>query len=742
MKSISKKVYLLVVMAIISFCAVLFPMSVNTVKADVTISGADLAVKTAVVQVQKVADDEGNREWAILFKAQITQTAMEAVGDRQDVRFGMLIGPTSRVADNTTYAQFVADGVDFVPFAHVRAKNVKFEEGSTTFDYYAGIRFNDKHFEDKGMDKIAAGKMDLTAIPFYIVGEGDSAEYIVNLAGAKNDAEVLNSIQARNALTQEYAKDIENGIQDHIPLDAVNNYAGTFEQKYAEAYICKSTNRLMTASEVNGDLVATEFTVASGDELFINGKVKADLGLASASSLAVDGSSRVICYTGDGKVVYFNAKHAEKVITRFFSLDDVGTDLTLADYFADGSTGKNIFYMASATEKTFPGLYVLANDITPVFGRKESTSVGSQYTTKGYGFIGTFDGRGKVIDYNWLTNGTTALSSHSGGGIFPSATGATIKNFAVKNARSDHGAVNNTTHALVGYAYNTLFENIYFHYCPGAATQEYNGGGNERSLFIYGASGSTFNNVIVECGYSEYMYNRFGQGYYIQKTMAPYGSSRFTRTTDENGVLTDVTLNSKLTNGNDCCWGGFQNGLFGKGRSDGGNGGYTITDFKSSNLIAVGNPIYVYQKNTMTAFNKGLDGIALEVYMVVSQVPSYIDSEGNTVQCNTTGDAVTFYTEDQFAGTDWADYVAPYYDYAENFMLNKMGAWIELALAQGRKIAINFKVIPGTYDMRSASDLANWVKNADNKDALDKFDEAYWVVDATAGTITWKGLSA
>ena len=123
-------------------------------------------------------------------------------------------------------------------------------------------------------------------------------------------------------------------------------------------------------------------------------------------------------------------------------------------------------------------------------------------------------------------------------------------------------------------------------------------------------------------------------------------------------------------------------------------------------------------------------------------MPWYKDSEtGELKQCQT-GYNNIYYTEDQFADTEWADYVAPYYDYAEIFLKNKMGAWAELALAQGKKIKMNFKVIPGAYDMRSATDFANWVKADANAAQLAKFDSAYWTVDATAGTVVWKGLSA
>ena len=326
MKSISKKIYLLLVLAVMSFCAVLFPMSANTAKAEVAFS---LEVQAAQVKVQLAADESGNKEWAIMFKATIDAEEL-AAAEGTEVKFGMLIGPTKLVGDNATHAEFVADG--FKTFSHVNSTGIKLAEGATGFDYWAGIRFNEAIFT-LAENRLKAGAMELTAIPFYQVGEGEI------VLGTRK------AVESRKVLTQSYGEKSDANEEVKIPLEVVNAYAGQYEEK--EAYICKSTDRLMTTTEVNGDLTA-DAGFSADDTVFL-GKVKGtgeDLKAILDDDLEVNGATTIVAFTTDGKAVYMNAKHAERVITRFFSLDEVGGDTSLADYFADGSAGKNIFYMA------------------------------------------------------------------------------------------------------------------------------------------------------------------------------------------------------------------------------------------------------------------------------------------------------------------------------------------------------------------------------------------------------------
>ncbi len=231
MKSISKKIYLLLVLAVMSFCAVLFPMSANSAKAEVAF---DLAVTHAQVKVQLAADESDNKEWAIMFKSTISAEQLAAAGDTE-VIFGMLVGPTARVNGNESHADYVADG--FKTFNHVNSNSIKLAEGATGFDYWAGIRFNDAILTS-AENKLKAGATELTAIPFYQIGE----DIVLGTAG---------SVESRKVLTQSYALKADAEEEVKIPLEVVNAYAGQYAEK--EAYICKSTDRLMTTTEVNGD---------------------------------------------------------------------------------------------------------------------------------------------------------------------------------------------------------------------------------------------------------------------------------------------------------------------------------------------------------------------------------------------------------------------------------------------------------------------------------------------------------
>ena len=742
----NKTIYMFAVVALICFCFLLFPVATKTVRADVISAGQCITIKSAYVQVKKDTNT-GEGEWALMFNATIDKDNYNALTNfgKDNVRLGMLIGPTKDFASVTDYATAIK--AEFVEFRHVGTASsgafeyVKFASDVYTYTYSAGIRFNDEYLEKNEIDFMGAAKLELTVIPLYVI-DGEPVAVVEN----------AKSCIPRNVLTESFIKEQSSGI-NNIPINAVDNYAGKFTEATGDYYICKSTDRLMGSSVEGGDLTPMAANSGAQDKLFINNKLQptsssGTLDADLVKSMESGDKASITLYTADDKIFHYTACVAEKVITRFFNKDDIGTDLTLEDYFANGDTGYNIFYMSNAKQKKFPGLYVLANDITPKFGRKAARSATSLFTEQDYGFTGTFDGRGKVIDYNWLTNGTTALSSHSIGGIFPSATGATIKNFAVKNAVADPGNSNDHTQALVGYAYNTTFENIYFHFGPASAASEYNGASYNRALLIREAPGSIFNNVIIDCGYATDKSGYYSKPKYTQSATSTSTNPPhiFTRIYDEADPtkLIDVKITGSKYNSNDNCWGGFQNGLFGRGS------GYNMTNIKSaSNLFAVGgNTIFIFQNNTNAAFTNGLlpeepkpntTYITLTSYMVVSENPWYKDNvTGEIKECQPS----VAYTLDEFDYKDsvWKDYLAPYYEYAEYYLMNKMGAWAELAFAQGQKVKIVFKSMDGLYDMRSATDFTNWVKNDANKDALAKFDSAYWNVDKTNGTVTWKGL--
>ena len=263
----------------------------------------------------------------------------------------------------------------------------------------------------------------------------------------------------------------------------------------------------------------------------------------------------------------------------------------------------------------------------------------------------------------------------------------------------------------------------------------------DRAVFIRDAKVCTFNNVIVDCDVAQL-------DYYETKIASKYNGV-FNKTYEEDGVtLKEVSLvNPSIAGSNDVIFGAAANGLFGRGV------GYTKRIVEASNFFAIGsNPIYIYAPNTGTTFRNGNPSI--DVYITVSQVPKYNVNAGvegaevEEVTCpayfydEKGSPADAFFAEDQFAGTSYEDYVAFYFDYAYMWLKCKMGDWVDLKLAKGEKIKIKFLTNAGMYDMQDASQLADWVKADANAEQLAKFDTTYWNVDATNGTITWKGLSA
>ena len=708
MKSISKKIYLLIVLAVMSFCAVLFPMSANTAKADVTF---DLAVTHAQVKVQKIADSEAE-EWAIMFKSTISAEQL-AAAEGTEVKFGMLIGPTTRVGDNATHADYVADG--FQSFAHVNSADIKLEEGATGFDYWAGIKYNDEHL-NTAENRLAAAKLSLTAIPFYQVGE----EIVLGTSGA---------CQPRNILTESYVYELENEIEDNIPVTAVNNYAGEFTQYPGEAYVCKATDRLMTAYNVGGDLTPEELTFSEGDELYANGVKYESIDAFLSADLEVNGASSMIAYT-EGYVAYIYAKHAERVITRYFH-DEAGS--SLEDYLAGEKDTTNkptksgdhasIFYMATATANTFDGLYVLANDLIP-------TKSGSMYNSDGYagysasagyGFVGTFDGRGKTVDF--VANGFTASVTY--GGFFSSLYGATVKNVAFEeiNTQVASGAAYG---CITQGAANTLFENVYVN-----ITRVNNFHSQYNAGLLFGTlpnAKNEFKNMIVNADLFDYNYY---DNTLANETKFP-GYATLGGTSDKGYC---AQLKSLWSCGGYC--------------NMGGNKSY-------DNFFSVGTNLATMTSNRGSyTSTPAIDGM---MFISMTEMPYYNDN-GTMKQCavydySTGSPTYAFYSLDQFVGTmevnggtdenenDIPDFIEEKYRLIQYVLECRFGRLeVQAQLDAGKVVKLAFNAAAGLYDFTN-DEFASFVKDANNAEQLAKFDSAYWVVDAENGTITWKGLSA
>jgi hypothetical protein len=96
-----KSIYLLAIIALLSFCMLLFPAMPKTASADGTMGAGTIEIKAAKVVVQTYKGQDGNDydKWAIMFKAEIGQEQYNAITDTDtaNVKFGMLIGPASRL---------------------------------------------------------------------------------------------------------------------------------------------------------------------------------------------------------------------------------------------------------------------------------------------------------------------------------------------------------------------------------------------------------------------------------------------------------------------------------------------------------------------------------------------------------------------------------------------------------------------------------------------------------------------
>ena len=522
-----KSIYLLAIVALLSFCMLLFPAMPKTASADGEMGTGTIEIKSAKVVVQEYA--QGVEKWAIMFKAEITQEQYNAItdSDTANVKFGMLIGPTAKLGDATTYEGLVAN--KFVSISYVGSvagegiQAIEFEEGKTTYEYWGSIVYDDASLsdvKDKGDIRLGAASLELTAIPFYADGTIETKaltneDASVVMAGAKSA--VPRNILVESHLLQKDGAAVEDGKAIN-PETTVKNYAGTLiYDNDNDYYVCRSTNRLMAGAK-QGELSATNLMEKATD-LAVAGKTRTATtasDLFDAEKLAAlpkYGQVNFVDYTADGIKVY-QAQVAERVITRFADTT-VGTAVvdTTTDYLAQVSSSayKSIFYCATTfttasavyiipTHKGYDGLYVLGNNIsmpsshsytvisagsynnriaqrTGTDGSYISAAVYMPPTANG-GFNGTFDGRGFKIDVN-----KQALH-----GVFPAMYGATIKNVALLNLYTSW-----EWGGICGSAKKTTFENVY-------ATVTSIGQGtcdNENPIGV-ALEQCTLNNVVIQ----------------------------------------------------------------------------------------------------------------------------------------------------------------------------------------------------------------------------------------------------
>ena len=284
-----KSIYLLAIVAILSFCMLLFPAMPKTANAEGTMGEGSVEIKSAKVVVQQYA--QGVEKWAIMFKAEITQEQYNLItaDDTVDVKFGMFIGPTNFLKDATDYAGLVENKFKAISYVgSVAGENVqKLEFVEGVAEYWGAIVYDDAQLntQENGDRRVSAAEMDLTAVPFYTDGTTNNA-----LLAQKKSA------TPRNILVESYLLQQDGeAVVDGVGINAdttVKNYAGEIEFFDGDVYICRSTNRLMVG-EKQGELAATNL-------------------LETATDLAVSGITRTTTTAEnlfDAKKFFLPAKH-------------------------------------------------------------------------------------------------------------------------------------------------------------------------------------------------------------------------------------------------------------------------------------------------------------------------------------------------------------------------------------------------------------------------------------------------
>ncbi len=547
-----KSIYLLAIVAILSFCMLLFPAMPKTANAEGTMGTGTVEIKAARVVVQQYA--QGVEKWAIMFKAELPKGQYDIITQAglADVKFGMLIGPSAKLGDATTYDALVEN--KFKPISYVGSvagegiQAIEYAENATTYEYWGAIVYDDAQLntQENGDRRVDAAEMELTAIPFYTDGENSVAV----MAGAK-------SATPRNILVESYLRQQDGeAVVDGVPINAdttVKNYAGEIEYmpEGYDAYICRSTNRLM-AGLAQGELEPTSFDVsdvefaiggiarsATGEYEVYNAEIETEA--EKLANLPKYGKVNVVAYSSAG-VQVIKAQVAERVIMRFADTTvGVAVEDATADYLAQvsGSSYKSIFYsnvssklyaddnssptinrllggtgaigLINTKVKTFvpqgahDGLFVLGNSIK--IPSSHTYTVISSYNSGMNSWLGTtqanyekdkdqtFQSVGFMGAANAGFNGVfdgrgfaIDVNKKATDGIFPPALGATIKNTAFLNLSSS-GAQG----GLLNAAERTTFENIYATVpSVGNNTPDANNG------ILMNMSRCTLNNFVVE----------------------------------------------------------------------------------------------------------------------------------------------------------------------------------------------------------------------------------------------------
>ena len=281
-------------------------------------------------------------------------------------------------------------------------------------------------------------------------------------------------------------------------------HEGQVYEEGAEIVIDKTTGRVYKANE-NKELVVYDATSYLGEETLVTiGGVQQTVTNTTAFTFDKSGlanladGQKCLIVAGQNLLVAQAVTKVLSTLEDFFvdanadgtvASDEMTRDNYIFNLKPQGSSGAGLPSIA------IKGYYVLANNID----LKNNTALCNRSTTSGdhtiqiwsasdVGFRATLDGRGFA-----LKNGSPSGSS---AGMFGAFYGATVKNIAFDGFTNTAG---NGTGLVLGYSYNSTFENVYIRLVGNNNGDNYAGEGSWNALAIAdNHGGSKFNNLVVE----------------------------------------------------------------------------------------------------------------------------------------------------------------------------------------------------------------------------------------------------
>ena len=321
--------------------------------------------------------------------------------------------------------------------------------------------------------------------------------------------------------------------------------------------------------------------------------------------------------------------------------------------------------------------------------------------SNGRGIIGTFDGRGKVIDTN---------QRYTSIGLLPPACGATIKNLAMTNVNTFSYT---SESPLVCSAKNTTFENIYIQF---ETLRLYQGDANKPMLTSF--DNCSLKNFVVDCD--------------LLKTDTPLvfssnvhtGTSGYGQGRETSGVFSFVDFCEINAEGTE---------VINPHSYNNTPTGDAFVGTTAVNVYAVGStPLYINQEMELRL------GYAYRPTMrttyFVNEMYKY--KSGNTML---TCDQDTFYDETVFWDTEYEAKNNVLIKIVQQAKKQRYGAEIFIKLSLSDEM-FKFRYInkAGFFDAQDKIAMKAQVLKNKNQ-GKEQFNAKYWNV-AKDGTVTWKGL--